>query len=171
MNILAIAGLLLASMTVAAADDLRLASIREIRTAAPVIKSSDVQILGTPPLRAPLEKVMLRRATYHPETKQWEMQLQCIPQRACLPFVAVIHTLDASLFPRRYVPHATALLVRAGDRKEMASTFGAVRLRQYVICLQPGRAGDSIRVRPEGENRVRLATVSPDGSLIARGTK
>jgi hypothetical protein len=168
MNILAIAGLLLASTTVTAADALRLACIAEIKNVAPAIRPTDVQIPGVPPLLRPLQSVMLRRATYHPETKQWQLWLQCVPRSACLPFIAVVRRADPTLLPGMHLTHPAAPAVRAGDRKEMSATFGAVRLRQYVICLQSGRPGDSIRVRPQGEDRVLLASVGPNGSLIAK---
>ncbi len=173
MKLLAIiVGLLLpATVTAAAADDLRGASMVEIRAMAPRIPASEVQLLSIPPLLAPLQGVVLHRATYRLENREWQLQLRCIPNRACLPFLAVVHSDDPSLFRNTYDVRTAAPLVRAGDRKQISVISGGVRLRQYVTCLQSGRSGDTIRVRAEPSHGVLLATVTPDGNLVARRPK
>jgi len=61
------------------------------------------------------------------------------------------------------------LLVRSGDRATLLFDQGPVHLSLPVICLQSGRAQESIRVREVGQRRVVRAIVVSTAQLRATG--
>lgn len=59
------------------------------------------------------------------------------------------------------------LLVRSGEQATLSFDQGTIHLSLPVICLQPGRAQESIRVREVGQNRVLRAVVEGTAQLRA----
>lgn len=162
--------LLLASSPSRADDAFRTAAVTEIRRAAPGINPSGLRLLASPPLLAPLQRVRLAQARYDANLLQWQLQLVCVPSQACLPSLGLINSPDPGLFLRPSSP-TTPPLVYPGDRKELVASFGGLRLHKSVVCLQPGRAGDVIRVRERSGRRIYVATVTAEGALTLENRK
>lgn len=150
--------------------DFHSAVLREIRRFAPEVAKDNIHLLASPPLMQPLQRVLLQRVIYDAPLRQWQIQLQCVPQRACLSFIAVVTSPDEALFRHIRAPKSAQPLIRPGERKELLFSLGAVRIRQRVVCLQAGRAGDSIRVQEQDGHKILLAIVAADGRLSLRRT-
>lgn len=159
------------SLFVRAADEFRTAALASIRSVAPEVTAENVRLLATPNLLTPLHGVRILRSTFDPALKRWEVQVQCVPRKACLPTVAIINSADKNLFRTDTTPLTDSVpQVRAGQQKQLSADIGRIRMRQIVVCLQPGHAGDQIRVRELNGRSVLLATIQPDGTLTIRRT-
>lgn len=163
-TLLLTAVLLLSNPALQADDPFRAAALAEIRRTAPAISESDMTLLASPPLRGPLQRVRVANARYDSALRRWQLQLQCIPRQACLSAVALLSSQDPALSHLSVRPNSPPI-VHAGERRELVTTVGAVRIRQVVICLQSARAGESIRVRQQNGHRIWLVTVNSDGTL------
>lgn len=161
---LLITTLLLVQLHAAADDTFRAAALAELRRTVPAIAESDVSLLASPPLLAPVQQVKVATARYDSGLERWQLQLQCVPRQACLPTVAFVRLADANLF-RPSVRANSPTIIHAGDRKELVSFVGPIRLLQSVTCLQSARAGETVRVRERGGKRIWIATANSDGSL------
>lgn len=171
-QIFIIVGLLGAlSFSVKASDDFRTAAVTAIRTLAPEVGDKDIRLLAAPNLLSPLRGVIVLRSTFDPGLGLWEVRLQCVPRTACLPALAIVESPDKNLFRTGTAsPTSPVLQVRAGQRKQLLADVGTIRIREAVVCLQSGHAGEQIRVRELNGRKVLHATILPDGSLSIRRT-
>ncbi len=164
----ALAALLLLIQPGASGDDtFRAAALVELRRAAPVVAEKDLSLLASPPVLGPLQRVTIANARYDSAQKRWQLQLLCVPRQSCIPAFAVVDSSDQGLF-RATASRVEHPIIHAGDQKPAVLSVGTIRIRQMVICLQPGRVGDTIRVRECHGRRIWLATVASDGSLSMR---
>ncbi len=154
-----------------AEDGFRVAAIAAIHSSAPQISVDQIHLLAVPLLKARLEGVRIVRARLNSGSAAWELQLACVPQIACVPTMAVVESAERSLFHASARQLAAKPLVRPGERKQLTAEIGPVRFMTQVTCLQPGMAGDQIRVREVNSRRVHIATVGSDGGLVVRRTK
>ena len=98
----------------------------------------------------------------------WLIELRCPPPRHCVPTLAVLNIADPRLFENAPVHQQRPVLVRAGEHRSLLSDFGSLRLREPVVCLESGRAGQVVRVRVAETRRVKLAEITESGELRLR---
>jgi hypothetical protein len=154
-----------------ASEEFRTAALAAIRGLAPNIAVENIRLLASPKAAAPLRGVKVLRSTFDPTLKRWQVQLECVPQTACLPTLGIIASDDRNLFPAGPASHANSLFeIRVGQRKQLLAETGAIRMRQTVVCLESGHRGGQVRVRELNGRKILLATVEPDGTLSIRRT-
>ena len=98
----------------------------------------------------------------------WLIELRCPPPRHCVPTLAVLNIADPRLLENAPVRQQRPVLVRAGGHRSLLSDFGSLRLREPVVCLESGRAGQVVRVRVAETRRVKLAEITESGELRLR---
>lgn len=149
----------------------RAAAVAAIRDVAPEVSEHQVQLLAIPLLKVELKRIRIAETRFDPALGRWQLRLNCIPNAACVPTIAVVQSPNKNLFLRPSAGLRSSPLVRSGERKQMSGVFGKMTIRMNVVCLQPGRAGDEIRVREPDGTRIFLAAVDSDGSLALRRTR
>ena len=73
-----------------------------------------------------------------------------------------------TLLPGRFVPLAwvrEAYLIRQGASVQVVFTEGGLVISATVVTLEPGSAGDVVKVRNADSGAVFPATVMPDGTV------
>ncbi len=77
-----------------------------------------------------------------------------------------------TLLPGRYVQQnavRTAYLVEKGVPVEMVFVSGSLRISTSAVTLEPGAAGDVVRLRNVDSGKVVSGTVMADGSVRVQG--
>jgi len=109
----------------------------------------------------------------------WQLQLDCVSRRDCLPFHVVLHLpsseelsiaggASTAKMPRASTPgkHPTAAaLVHRGEPVVLMEELSGMRLRVPAVCLEAGGLGDEVRVQNRATHRALLATVV-DGHTV-----
>lgn len=123
-----------------------------------VVLSSD-RIAGVP---------SIEHSRYDGTLHAWLIELRCPPPSHCVPTLAVLNVADPQLFERAAAHQRRPILVRAGEHQSLLSDFGTLRLREPVVCLQSGRAGQVVRVWVTETRKVKVAEVTESGELRLR---
>ena len=110
----------------------------------------------------------LEHSRYDVTLRAWLIELRCNPPRHCVPTVAMLNIADPQLLARALVKRRGPVLVRAGEHRSLLSDFGTLRLTEPVVCLQSGRAGQTIRVRVTETKTLKLASITDSGELRLR---
>ena len=130
-----------------------------------------------PDLRLPPDAQVHVAAVFPSRTNgTWLLRMECSRRVECLPFGVALQGLGQMSPPVRAASeHFSAaadkgllpLVVRAGQRVNLAEEISGMRLSVPAICLQAGRAGQRIRVRNLSSRRVVLARVRAAGEVAA----
>jgi flagella basal body P-ring formation protein FlgA len=78
-----------------------------------------------------------------------------------------------TLLPGRYVPVNAlrdAYLVEKGAAVEMVFVAGGLTISAGAVTLQPGSAGDQVKVRNIDSGKILSGTVMADGTIRVGGT-
>lgn len=135
----------------------------------PALRAEQIQFLGTPRLKSPVQQVRIADVRFEPTLKRWRLRLTCVPSQACVPSIAAIASDEPrALKPDVLVPRAVA--VHSGDRIQLVAEFPGLRMTIPVTCLETGAVGDRIRVR-DANRKILSATVQADKSLKLRRTR
>ena len=110
----------------------------------------------------------IEHSRYDGTLHAWLIELRCPPPRHCVPTLAVLNIADPRLLENAPVRQQRPVLVRAGGHRSLLSDFGSLRLREPVVCLESGRAGQVVRVRVRETRTVKLAEITESGELRLR---
>lgn len=135
----------------------------------------ELQILG-PEVRLPGQARLHVEAVHDlPGGGVYLLRMECGSRLECLPFEVVLRshgdeTGSTLVSPAKSSPvssgnRATAPLVRAGQRVQLAEEVSGMRLSAVAVCLQSGGIGQRIRVRNVSSGRVVLARVRAAGQV------
>jgi hypothetical protein len=109
---------------------------------------------------------LIRGAHYDSTLRAWLVELRCAPPRRCVPSLATVHIDNPRLISTApALGNPSTALIRSGDRRLLISIFGKIRMTEQVVCLQSGRAGQTIRVRAIATRVVKQALVLDSGQL------
>lgn len=160
-----IAGICIGIFSIAslAQESFEAAARAAIQNKLPGLRIEQIQFPAIPKLRSSLQRVRVTEVRFESTLHLWRLRLNCVPAAACVPALAIISS------PGRVVmeldtPAPKQFLVRPGDHKQLFAEAPGLRISLPVTCLQPGAAGDRIRVR-DANRKVLLASVQPDTSL------
>ncbi len=135
---------------------------RIIRTIREQFPSSEIRGVTAPKFPHPAAEAGLRITglRYDAMLRRSIVRMECTPRSGCLPFLVEV---EGRLPETQHLKFA----VRAGEHRPLIAEVNGVRVQRTVTCLQPGRAGEWIRVRPVGGDHVIRAQVQSSGELTA----
>jgi len=164
------AWLLLMVSVIARAQDERDAMIAALRRWGSMgqIEARQVELAVVPSCEGANENWRVEGARFDATLRAWVVQTSCAG--SAVPFLAIVHVddpnwLGAESAVRRKIP----ILVRAGERRQLAVEFAGGRITESVVCLRSGRARDVIRVRSLNRKVTHRVLVSEAGELIFVG--
>jgi len=135
----------------------------------------------------------LSKVSWKPAQSMWEFLLRCVRPEDCVPFLVrsrgrLDSTTAASLWfgeatgppsnpgarsqflaqrpqLRANRPDPRPILVRPGQTSTLLWEQSGIRISLEATCLDAGSAGDQVRVRTRGGNRILHAEVGSDGTM------
>jgi hypothetical protein len=125
---------------------------------------------------APTLKIESMQQWSDHETK---VRLSCVKPQECLPFFVAIRGSQAQAVSPLLADHSSvatlraksdsgSLAVHAGSREVLRLEGGHVHIQMYVVCLENGSVGQTIRVSSLDHKQTYLAEV--DSGQMLRGT-
>lgn len=134
-----------------------------------------------PPAFADGVAVVTTRVVYPGETLSPDMLREVTLRpgfRATMPYVSSENDLDGKIARRTLLPGRLiapnsvrdAYLVQAGQPVQVIFTQGALRISATVVPLEPGSAGDMVKVRNLDSGTVITGIVMADGTIRVGGS-
>ncbi len=103
-----------------------------------------IEVLGAPSPTAQVESLRVYRARFDSKIG-WLLEMRCVPNLSCLPFLVRVRSEDPTLFRVRQTVQEKR--IRAGQKVVLVSRVGAVECRQQVQALASAATGEKLRVR------------------------
>lgn len=130
------------------------------------IALEEITFLSQPQSFQAGDALAVQNARFDFTLRAWRFELRDKSWKTSPSFVAIVAIDDPNLAPRMLSSRVkTPPTVHAGDKRVLIAQLGTVRIQQPVVCLQSGRAGDTIRVRIAGTQFLRKANISESGEL------